>query len=281
MKTIKQKMFRPRATWEKNLIVLWFSVFMAGMAFSEIMPFMSLYVDTLGTFTKSELNFYSGLVFAVTYLVTAIVSPLWGKLADRHGRKIMILRASAGMAIVLALMGLVTNVWQLMALRFIQGIFSGYISNANALIATETPKEKSGRALGTLMAGTTGGNLLGPLLGGTLASIFSYRITFFITGGLLGIVFVMSLLFVHETDFKPAKSKDLFSTRGVLKVLKDPQMIFGMLLTTLIIQASNNSITPIISLYVRELMHHTGNVTFVSGLLPPFQGLPPWQLHQH
>ncbi|BAP84963.1 major facilitator superfamily transporter [Paucilactobacillus hokkaidonensis JCM 18461] len=273
MKAIKQKMFRPRATWEKNLIVLWFSVFMAGMAFSEIMPFMSLYVDTLGTFTKSQLNLYSGLVFAVTYLVTAVVSPLWGRLADKHGRKIMILRASAGMAIVLGLMGLVTNVWQLMGLRFIQGIFSGYISNANALIATETPKEKSGRALGTLMAGTTGGNLLGPLLGGTLASIFSYRITFFITGGLLGIVFIMSLLFVHETDFKPAASKDLFSTRGVLKALKDPQMIFGMLLTTLIIQASNNSITPIISLYVRELMHGNGNVTFTSGIIAAIPGI--------
>ncbi|KRM08968.1 multidrug efflux MFS transporter [Paucilactobacillus suebicus] len=266
-------MFRPRATWEKNLIVLWFSVFATGMAFSEIMPFMSLFVDTLGNFTKSQLNFYSGLVFSITFLVSAVVSPIWGKMADHYGRKPMILRASLGMAIVIAADGLVSNVWQLFALRFIQGIFTGYVSNANALLATETPKEKSGQALGTLMAGLTGGSLIGPLLGGFLASAFSYRITFFITGGILLVVFITSVLFVHETDFKPVPAKKLTNTRGVIKALKDPQMIFGMLLTTLIIQATNNSITPIISLYVRELMHHSGNVTMVSGVVAAVPGI--------
>lgn len=266
-------MFRPRATWEKNLIVLWFSVFATGMAFSEIMPFMSLFVDTLGNFTKSQLNFYSGLVFSITFLVSAVVSPIWGKMADHYGRKPMILRASFGMAIVIAADGLVSNVWQLFALRFIQGIFTGYVSNANALLATETPKEKSGQALGTLMAGLTGGSLIGPLLGGFLASAFSYRITFFITGGILLVVFITSVLFVHETDFKPVPAKKLTNTRGVIKALKDPQMIFGMLLTTLIIQATNNSITPIISLYVRELMHHSGNVTMVSGVVAAVPGI--------
>jgi len=270
---IKHRLFRPRETWEKNLFVLWFSVFVTGMAFSEIMPFMSLYVDTLGQFTKGQLNLYAGLIFSVTYLVSAIVSPIWGKMADRYGRKPMILRASLGMALIIGAMGLVTNIWELFILRFIQGIFSGYVSNANALIATETPKEKSGMALGTLMAGLTGGNLLGPLLGGFLASTFSYRITFIITGILLLLVFIFSLLFVHERDFKPVAKKKLASAKGVIKVLKDPQMIFGMLLTTLIIQATNNSITPIISLYVRELMHHSGDVTLVSGIVAAVPGI--------
>ncbi len=273
MNWIKHRLFRPRETWEKNLFVLWFSVFVTGMAFSEIMPFMSLYVDTLGHFTKGQLNLYAGLIFSVTYLVSAIVSPIWGKMADRYGRKPMILRASLGMALIIGAMGLVTNIWELFILRFIQGIFSGYVSNANALIATETPKEKSGMALGTLMAGLTGGNLLGPLLGGFLASTFSYRITFIITGILLLLVFIFSLLFVHERDFKPVAKKKLASAKGVIKVLKDPQMIFGMLLTTLIIQATNNSITPIISLYVRELMHHSGDVTLVSGIVAAVPGI--------
>lgn len=273
MNWIKHRLFRPRETWEKNLFVLWFSVFVTGMAFSEIMPFMSLYVDTLGQFTKDQLNLYAGLIFSVTYLVSAIVSPIWGKMADRYGRKPMILRASLGMALIIGAMGLVTNIWELFILRFIQGIFSGYVSNANALIATETPKEKSGMALGTLMAGLTGGNLLGPLLGGFLASTFNYRITFIITGILLLLVFIFSLLFVHERDFKPVAKKKLASAKGVIKVLKDPQMIFGMLLTTLIIQATNNSITPIISLYVRELMHHSGDVTLVSGIVAAVPGI--------
>ncbi|AVL00538.1 hypothetical protein PI20285_07785 [Pediococcus inopinatus] len=141
---------KKRAPWEQNLIVLWFGTFMAGMAFSEVMPFLSLYVDTLGQFSKQQLTFYSGITYSATYLVTALVSPIWGRLADSKGRKLMILRASLGMAIVLGAMGLVQNIWQLIALRMLQGVFSGYISNSNALLATETPKEKSGLALGTL-----------------------------------------------------------------------------------------------------------------------------------
>ncbi|MEY2376598.1 MFS transporter, partial [Lentilactobacillus buchneri] len=183
-------------SWRRNLAVLWFGTFMAGIGFSEVMPFLSLYVDSLGHFTHNELSLYSGLAFAASYLVTAIASPLWGKLADRTGRKLMLVRASAGMAIVFILMGLVTNVWQLIGLRLLQGVFSGYISNANALIATQVPKRKSGQALGTLVTGNVSGALLGPLLGGTLASFFSYRVTFFITGALFVGVFLVTTLMV-------------------------------------------------------------------------------------
>ncbi|MGO3548807.1 MAG: MFS transporter, partial [Paucilactobacillus nenjiangensis] len=119
----------------------------------------------------------------------------------------------------------------------------------------------------------TGGSLLGPLLGGALASMFSYRMTFLITGILLFIVFIFSWLFVTEKNFKPTTAKKLQKASGVIAALKSPQMIFGMFITTLIIQASNNSITPIISLYVRELMHNNGNVTLVSGIIAAVPGL--------
>ena len=110
----------------------------------------------------------------------------------------MLLRASLGMAIVISLMGCVTSVYQLVALRLLQGIFSGYISNATAFVATGPPKEKSGQVLGTLATGSVTGTLLGPLLGGISASAFGYRPTFFITGIILFFVFLLSLFFVHE-----------------------------------------------------------------------------------
>ena len=113
--------------WQRNLRVLWFGNFMAGIGFSLIMPFMSLYIDTLGDFNRTELSFWSGLTFAATFLVTAVVSPIWGRLADERGRKLMLLRASLGMSIVIACMGLVTNVYQLVLLRLLQGVFAGYI----------------------------------------------------------------------------------------------------------------------------------------------------------
>ncbi|WP_429964988.1 multidrug efflux MFS transporter [Enterococcus sp. AZ072] len=269
---LKKKLFPTRPTWQKNLIVLWFGTFMAGIGFSLVMPFMSLYIDTLGHYTSQELNLWSGVTFSSTFLVTAIVSPLWGRLADQKGRKLMLLRASLGMAVVIGLMGLVTNVYQLIGLRLLQGIFSGYISNATALVATGTPREKSGQVLGTLATGSVTGTLLGPLVGGTTASIFGYRYTFFITSGILFLVFLLSMFLVHE-EFTPVEKKDMIPARQMIRELKYPHLILGMFLTTMIIQASNNSISPIISLYIRQLMHNHGNVTFVSGVIASIPGI--------
>ncbi|MDU6522642.1 MAG: multidrug efflux MFS transporter [Enterococcus sp.] len=253
-------------------MVLWFGTFMAGIGFSLVMPFMYLYIDSLGSYTNQQLNFWSGITFSSTFLITAIVSPLWGRLADQKGRKLMLLRASLGMAIVISLMGTVGNVYQLIGLRLLQGVFSGYISNATALIATGTPREKSGQVLGTLATGAVTGNLLGPLVGGVTASIFGYRLTFFITGGILFLVFILSLLFVHE-EFTPVEKKDMVPAKQIFQNLKYPHVVIGMFVTTLIIQASNNSISPIISLYIRQLMHGHGNVTLVSGIIASIPGI--------
>ncbi len=184
----------------------------------------------------------------------------------------MLLRASLGMAIVISLMGAVTSVYQLIGLRLLQGVFSGYISNATALVATGTPKEKSGQVLGTLATGSVTGTLLGPLLGGVTASIFGYRRTFFITGTILLLVFVLSLVFVHE-EFVPIEKNQAASGKQILKKLEHPHVILGMFITTLIIQASNNSISPIISLYIQQLLGGHGNVTLISGVIASIPGI--------
>lgn len=269
---IRQRLFRRRAQWEQNLIVLWFGNFMAGVAFSLIMPFMSLYIDTLGNFTTAQLSLWSGVTYSITFLVTALISPWWGKIADRRGRKLMLLRASLGLAIVLGAMGLVQNIYELIGLRLLQGFFSGYISNSNALIATSAPQEKSGQALGTLTTGSVSGTLLGPLLGGIIAQATGYRTTFFITGTILFIVFILCLVFVHE-DFTPVEKGDQVPGRQLIHELKYPHLIIGMFVTTMIIQASNNSISPLLSLYVRQLMHHGNNVALVSGVVAATPGI--------
>ncbi|EHE85706.1 major Facilitator Superfamily protein [Latilactobacillus curvatus CRL 705] len=269
---IRQRLFRRRAQWEQNLVVLWFGNFMAGVAFSLIMPFMSLYIDTLGNFTTAQLSLWSGVTYSITFLVTALISPWWGKIADRRGRKLMLLRASLGLAIVLGAMGLVQNIYELIGLRLLQGFFSGYISNSNALIATSAPQEKSGQALGTLTTGSVSGTLLGPLLGGIIAQATGYRTTFFITGTILFIVFILCLVFVHE-DFTPVEKGDQVPGRQLIHELKYPHLIIGMFVTTMIIQASNNSISPLLSLYVRQLMHHGNNVALVSGVVAATPGI--------
>lgn len=272
---------KEKPIWKKNLFVLSIAVFIAGIAFSEIMPFLSLYINTLGNFSHQQLNFWSGIVYSGTFIVSAVVSPWWGKLADKKGRKPMILRAGIGMSVVIACMGLVQNVWQLLLLRMLQGVFAGFISNSNALVATETPKTNSGQALGTIASATTAGTLLGPLVGGALTSIFSYRITFMITGGLLLLCSILVLFFVHEDDFKPVTAKKLDKASGVIKSLRSPHLIFGLLLTTLIIQAANNSINPIVSLYVRQLLNGHDNAIFISGVIAALPGIATFLVASH
>ncbi|MBJ7618020.1 multidrug efflux MFS transporter [Weissella confusa] len=259
-------------TWQRNLYVLWFGVFMTGIGFSEVMPFLSLYVDTLGHFTKNQLTFYSGAAFAITFLMTAIVSPFWGKLADSKGRKLMLLRASLGMAIVFLLMGVAQNIWQLIFLRALQGLFGGFISNANAMIATQTPKERSGYALGLLVTGVTGGNLLGPFLGGVLASLVSYRISFVITGIIFLLVFTLTLTMVKE-EFTPIERGASPSRKEVFQMLKFPKLTIVLFTTTLIIQMVNQSISPIVALFVRELNHGAPSTTFLAGLVAAMPGI--------
>ncbi|GHK53873.1 hypothetical protein KPZU09_36090 [Klebsiella pneumoniae] len=123
-------------SWKVNLISVWFGCFFTGLAISQILPFLPLYVSQLGVTSHEALSMWSGLTFSVTFLVSAIVSPMWGSLADRKGRKLMLLRASLGMAIAILLQAFATNVWQLFILRAIMGLTSGYIPNAMALVAS-------------------------------------------------------------------------------------------------------------------------------------------------
>ncbi|AYE59171.1 MFS transporter [Lactiplantibacillus plantarum] len=264
---------RERGPWHRNLIVLWFCTFVAGMAFSEIMPFLSLFVSQLGDFTKAQITFYSGLAFAADYAISAISAPLWGIIADKKGRKIMLLRASLGMAVAMGLMGFVTNVWQLVALRALQGVFAGFISNAQALVASQTPRKYSGRALSTLITGAVSGQLFGPVIGGLLAQLFSIRNTFFITAGLLMVAFLLSLFFVQE-HFKPiTHHREPGDSRNPLAAFQNPRLIIVMLCSTAIVQFGNASIAPIISLYVRELMHYRGPITVVAGIIAALPGI--------
>ena len=258
--------------WRKNLLVLWFGVFMTGMGTSEVIPFLSLYIAQMGHYSKQQLTFYTGVVFATCFLVMALVSPLWGRLADKKGRKLMLLRASFGMAVVFILMGFTTNVWQLLALRALQGAFGGYVANANALIAAETPKKNAGQALSILVTGVTAGTLLGPLLGGGLASVFSYRMTFNITGIIMFLVFLLTYFMIHEDFVATLVTKKVKNT--TFKEIVKVKLILVLFITTMFVQIVNMSINPILSLFVKELLGNSSqSLTFMAGVVASMPGL--------
>lgn len=258
--------------WKRNLVVVWLGCFLTGAAFSLVMPFLPLYVEQLGITGHSQLNMWSGLVFSITFLFSAIASPLWGGLADRKGRKIMLLRSALGMAIVMLLMGLAQNIWQFLILRALLGLLGGFIPNANALIATQIPRHKSGWALGTLSTGAVSGALLGPLAGGFLADNYGLRPVFFMTATVLLICFVLTLCFIRE-QFTPVSKKEMLHVKEVFGSLKNRELVLSLFVTTLIIQVATGSIAPILTLYVRDLAGNISNIAFISGMIASVPGV--------
>lgn len=263
----------PKENWRRNLYVLWFGTFMNGVANSMIVPFIPLYISELGSFSKTQITFWSGIVFSSTFLAMAIISPFWGKLADQKGRKLMLLRASFSMAIVICAMGFVTSVYQLLFLRIFLGLFAGFKSNSIALMASTAPKEHGGQVLGTLETGSVAGLLIGPVLGGVVAQLFGFRAAFFCTGAILFLVFLLAMTMVKENFTPVAKEKVKINFKDFIGKLQNPKIIFGMLLTTMIIQITNNSINPILSLYVKDILANSSNITLYSGIIAALPGI--------
>ncbi|VFS46392.1 Metal-tetracycline/H(+) antiporter [Budvicia aquatica] len=261
----------PNINWQRNLFVVWLGCFLTGAAFSLVMPFLPLYVEQLGVTGHRELNLWSGLVFSITFLFSALASPFWGSLADRRGRKLMLLRSALGMGIVMVLMGFAQNIWQFLALRALLGVLGGFIPNANALIATQVPRNRSGWALGTLSTGGVSGALLGPVIGGLLADSYGLRPVFFITAGVLFLCFFMTLYAVKE-QFTPVHKKDMLNGKQVFATLTKPRLVLGLFVTTMIIQVATGSIAPILTLYVREISGNINNLAFVSGFIASVPG---------
>lgn len=257
--------------WRKNLIIAWIGCFFTGASISLVMPFIPVYVEQLGT-PQDQVELFSGLAISVTAFAAAIVAPVWGNLADRKGRKIMMVRAAAGMTITMGSLAFVPNVYWLLIMRFFNGILSGYIPNATAMIASQAPKEKSGWALGTLSTGAIAGNLIGPSMGGALAQWFGMENVFIITGAVLLVTTILTIFLVKE-DFHPVEKKDLVSTKEIFSKMDHFSILVGLFITTLILQIGVTSISPILTLYIRQLSGDINNVLFISGLIVSVAGV--------
>ncbi len=171
-----------KINWKRNLLIAWLGTFFTAASISLVMPFMPLYVEKLGA-RGSSVEIFAGLSVAVSALASGLVAPIWGKLADQKGRRVMMVRASVVMTFTMGALAFVPNVWWLLVMRLLNGLFAGYIPNSTALIASQVPREKSGYALGTLSTGMVAGILIGPSIGGFLAQAVGMENVFLITGG--------------------------------------------------------------------------------------------------
>lgn len=184
--------------WRRNLHVLWFAEFVAIAGFSVVSPILPLYVKELGIEGEKEIRLWSGLIFSAHAVTMAVLAPVWGALSDRHGRKLMVERAMFGGAIIMALMTLARSVQQVALLRAVQGMLTGTVTAATALVAATVPRDQTGYAMGSLQMAIYVGASVGPLLGGAVADALGYRAAFLVTSVLLLLAALAVLVLVKE-----------------------------------------------------------------------------------
>src|SRR6202163_2550471 len=178
--------------------------FVNTMANSVLTPIMPLLLPELGVRTESGIDIWAGVLSGITSFVAAFASPLWGSLADRHGRKLMLLRSSLAIGLFPALMGVAGNVWQFFGCRALMGVFAGFSSAAIALVASQVPEDRLGYSLGWLSTGQLVGSLVGPIVGGLLADwTGSYRIPFYCTSATILLSTILVWFIVHEEFSRP------------------------------------------------------------------------------
>lgn len=257
--------------WKRNLFVCWFGMFVNSIGMSQIAPVMPLYIKYLGITNVSQVDQLSGLAFGITYIVSAIFSPIWGQAADKIGRKPMLLRASLGMAVVIFCMGFAPNVTILIGLRLLQGTITGYSTACTTLIATQVDKEHAGYALGALSTANIAGSLLGPMIGGFIEDIVGLRPVFFITGALVFAAFIITLIFVKESFVRD--DQKAMSLKEVWNSVPEKSLTIVLCLTVFIITLGLYSLEPIVTVYVSQLAKNMGHVALIAGVIFSASGL--------
>lgn len=241
---------------------------MIGM--SMVIPFLPLFVKSLGVTEITEVKRWSGLVVSGVFITAFIATPVWGWLGDKVGRKKMVLRAIFGLMVSQFLIGLSQDVVQLFIFRMVQGALSGFIAASLALVSSNTPKEKSGYAIAFLSSSTAAGNLLGPFLGGLLADTFGYRNVFFITSGLCFVSGLLVLFFVKEINTSRNSEGNIIDNYKF--VFSDSRIRYAMLLLV-ISAAAIAMIQPLFALFIEKKIGITLYLATITGSVFGLVGL--------
>jgi len=257
--------------WKKNLYVMWICQFLAMAGMSAIIPFLPLFVRELGVTEFKETAKWSGLVFAGPFFLSFFLAPVWGSLGDKYGRKIMTLRAVFGLALAQIIVGFSVNTTQLLIGRMLQGVLSGFLPASMALIASNTPDEKTGYALGLLQSSTAAGNILGPLFGGVLSDLIGFRNVFFAVAALLIISGILVMVFVVEEN-KVSGKENLSFLDNWRFLLKRQTLLFPALLIMLT-ALGLGFVRPIFVLYVETLDINQNILPTATGILFSIMGI--------
>ena len=260
-------------TWKRTVYISLVCVFCTSFGVSQLGPILPLYFHDLGVNTPEGMSLWSGLATGITFLIVCLAAPFWGRLADRKGRKITLIRSSFGMALCNVLIAFQTTPEGVVLIRLIQGLVSGFYSASITLIASESPIERTGWALGLLASANLAGSLIGPLLGGYIADTVGIRNDFIIVGILMGLAGVLATAFIHE-NYVPKPNIEKLSISKLKEQIPEFSSIVALCVASFIYAICIMSLQPVISVYIKGIVpSNTENLAFIAGAVFSAMGI--------
>ena len=260
-------------TWKRTVYISLVCVFCTAFGVSQLAPILPLYFHDLGVQTPEAMSLWSGLATGATYIIVCLAAPFWGRVADKKGRKITLIRSSFGMALCNALIAFQTTPEGVVLIRLIQGLVSGFYSASITLIASESPIERTGWALGLLASANLAGSLIGPLLGGYIADTVGIRNDFIIVGAIMGLAGVLATIFIHE-NYVPKPNPEKLSIRKLKEQIPEFNSIVALCVASFIYAICIMSLQPVISVYIKGIVpSDTENLAFIAGAVFSAMGI--------
>ena len=265
------EMLDKNAVWKVNLYTLWVTQALVNMGMGLVIPFIPYYLEEMAVMSTAQLNFYTGLSSTLPAAAQAIASPLWGHLSDRYGRKLMLVRAMICAVIVLFFMGIVNTVSIFLVLRVLQGIFTGTIPSAMALVSAHTPEDKMSYALGFMTSSNFLGYAIGPVVGSVVCEVLGYEACFYFGAAVIavGTVFVIALVKEDPTTYglKLIEARKAAKLAGGSKVGLWTANFVMTLIVILIIRIGRTIFSPFIALFVRDMIGGMDGATRYTGFV--------------
>ncbi|MCC6175065.1 MAG: MFS transporter [Chloroflexi bacterium] len=250
--------------WQRNLYVIWIATFASIAGGNLALPFLPLFINRdLGVEDPGAAAIWAGTANAAGGISMALMSPLWGVLADRHGRKAMLVRAQFALGFANTAAAFVVVPWQLVGVRGVQGVFSGVVGAARALVAGSVPRERVPYAMGLIQSAIFMGQTLGPTIGGVLGSMLGFRAALIGTGCVNTLAGLLAMFFIHEGQ--PAPSARREASKGGLRELTASRGVALLVLGLYLVSVSTMSIRPVLPLLLADI-DPTDDVALTAGL---------------
>jgi DHA1 family multidrug resistance protein-like MFS transporter len=251
--------------WQINLASLLAVLFVAFVGFYFSAPFIPFLVRQLGVTDQRAVAVWSGVLIGLGPASAAIASPLWGRLADRIGGRLLLVRTVFGFALINLLCALATSIWQLAALQLLMGTLGGFTAVALALASLSAPPEYLTRAIAMAQSTQILGLMVGPALGGLLADHFGIRAAFVGSSG-LAIIAGLNMLLVYHEPRSAAPQRKPRPKASLQALLRTPGFV-AILIVLFAGSFTDRSYQPLIPLFVASLVPADGAVASLTGII--------------